>query len=221
MSHSPSRTGPDAQATRGRLLTLLRELPHTVDELADALSLTDNAVRFHLVGLERDGAVERAGVRKPEGAGKPAVLYTISPEADIAFSRAYAPVLAACLEELRNEMPPAALTALLRRVGERLAKNVEPGTEPGTVLGTGSLKSRVNAASALLNQLGGLTTVEQRPGVFRIVGRGCPLGAAVAAEPCLCHAVESLLTQVVGAQVRERCNHTGRPSCCFEIARTA
>lgn len=213
MSYSPSSAGQDTQATRGRLLTLLRGVPRTVDDLADALGLTDNAVRFHLAGLERDGAVERAGVRKPDGAGKPAVLYTISPEADIAFSRAYAPVLAACLEELRDEMPTEALIRLLRRVGERLARNVEPGT--------GSLKSRVSAASALLNQLGGLTTVEQSPGVFRIIGQGCPLGAAVATEPCLCHAVESLLTQVVGKEVREHCNHSGRPSCCFEIARTA
>lgn len=217
MSHSPSSAGQDTQATRGRLLTLLRDVPRTVDDLADALRLTDNAVRFHLAGLERDGAVERAGVRKPDGAGKPAVLYTISPEADIAFSRAYAPVLAACLAELRDEMPPEALIKLLRRVGDRLARNIEPGTAPGT----GSLKSRVSAASALLNQLGGLTTVEQSPGVYRIIGQGCPLGAAVATEPCLCHAVESLLTQVVGQEVREHCNHSGRPSCCFEIARTA
>lgn len=213
MSHSPSSAGQDTQATRGRLLTLLRDDPCTVDDLAAALGLTDNAVRFHLAGLERDGAIERAGVRKPEGAGKPAVLYAISRETEIAFSRAYAPVLAACLEELRDEMRPEALIKLLRRVGERLARNVEPGT--------GSLKSRVSAASALLNQLGGLTTVEQSPGVFRIIGQGCPLGAAVATEPCLCHTVESLLSHVVGAEVREQCNHSGRPSCCFEIARTA
>lgn len=213
MSHSPSSAGQETQATRGRLLTLLRDVPRTVDDLADALGLTDNAVRFHLAGLERDGAIERAGVRKPDGAGKPAVLYTVSPEAEIAFSRAYAPLLAACLEELRHEMPPEALIKLLRRVGARLARNIEPGT--------GSLHSRVTTASALLNQLGGLTTVEKDARGYRIVGRGCPLGAAVAAEPCLCHAVESLLSQVVGVEVRERCNHSGRPSCCFEITRTA
>lgn len=213
MPHSASQTGQEAQATRGRVLTLLRERPRTVDDLADVLGLTDNAVRFHLAALERDCAVDRAGVRKPEGAGKPAVLYAISPETETAFSRAYAPVLAACLEELRDEIPAEALVVLLHRVGERLARNIEPAS--------GSLKSRVNAAAALLNQLGGLTTVEQSEGVFRIVGRGCPLGAAVAAEPCLCRAVESLLSHVVGTEVREQCHHSGRPNCCFEITRTA
>lgn len=221
MAHSPSSTQAVVQATRGRLLALLRSFPQTVDDLADALGLTDNAVRFHLAALEREGAVERVGVRKPDGAGKPAVLYSVSEAADIAFSRAYAPVLAACLAQLRDEMPADALTLLLHRVGERLAHDVGPDAVPSVAPRTGLLEARVHAAAALLNQLGGLATVEQFPDVFRIVGHGCPLGAAVAAEPCLCHAVESLLSQVVGAEVRQRCNHAGRPSCCFEVARSA
>ena len=59
-------------ATRGRLLALLREGAFTVDDLARRLGLTDNAVRFHLGSLEAAGAVHRHGVRKPPGAGKPA-----------------------------------------------------------------------------------------------------------------------------------------------------
>jgi predicted ArsR family transcriptional regulator len=42
-------------STRGRIVTLLRRSSHTVEELAQALDLTDNAVRAHLATLERDG----------------------------------------------------------------------------------------------------------------------------------------------------------------------
>jgi predicted ArsR family transcriptional regulator len=43
------------KSTRGRILDLLRAKEQTVNELAAALELTDNAVRAHLLSLERDG----------------------------------------------------------------------------------------------------------------------------------------------------------------------
>ena len=55
------------QSTRGQILGLLRTGDRTVDELATKLRLTDNAVRAHLISLERDGFVapvgRRAGIR--------------------------------------------------------------------------------------------------------------------------------------------------------------
>ena len=51
-------------STRGRIVTLLRRASRTVDELAAALDLTDNAVRAHLATLERDGIVQQRGARR-------------------------------------------------------------------------------------------------------------------------------------------------------------
>src|SRR6478672_7256046 len=91
-------SGPPADSTRSQLLSLLREGTWTVDDLAARLDLTDNAVRFHLTALEREGSVARIGVQKGSGAGQPANLYSITRAADEAFSRAYAPVLTAIVE---------------------------------------------------------------------------------------------------------------------------
>ena len=66
-------SAPQPDATRGRLLALLREGAWTVDDLAARLELTDNAVRFHLAALEREGGVAKVGVQRRPGAGKPAV----------------------------------------------------------------------------------------------------------------------------------------------------
>jgi predicted ArsR family transcriptional regulator len=44
-------------STRGQILALLRVESCTVNELAAALKLTDNAVRAHLISLERDGLI--------------------------------------------------------------------------------------------------------------------------------------------------------------------
>lgn len=206
------RSAPGSNATRGRLLALLREGTWTVDDLAARLGLTDNAVRFHLASLEREGSVVKVGVQRRPGAGQPASLYSLTPAADAAFSRAYAPVLAACVEELRVMMSETQLAAFFERVGMRLAG--------ATNVGRDSLRKRVTGASDLLNSLGGITTVERSSGMYRIVGRACPLAAAVEADHCVCSVITALVSNVVNAEVRERCDRSGRPKCCFEISAT-
>ena len=51
-------------STRGRILALLRAENRTVNDLAAILKLTDNAVRAHLVSLERDGLIQQHGTRR-------------------------------------------------------------------------------------------------------------------------------------------------------------
>src|SRR5437016_5795969 len=85
-------------STRGRIVALLRRSSHTVDELAQALDLTDNAVRADLATLERDGIVQQRGVRR--GSSKPAYVYDLHPEAESLFPKAYDRVLRQVLELL-------------------------------------------------------------------------------------------------------------------------
>ncbi len=210
MTRKSSEPPPQSDATRRQLLTLLRTGAWTVDDLAARLGVTDNAVRFHLTALEADRTVARFGVRKPPGAGQPAVLFGLTPAAEEAFSRAYAPVLAACVVELNETMPRPQLLSFLKRVGKRLAD------ARGRV--AGPLSARVAAASDLLNQLGGITVVEKSKNGFSIVGKACPLASAVKADNCVCAAVTSLVAEVVEMDVRERCDRSGRPQCCFEIS---
>ena len=198
-----------AEKSRAMLLQLLRRGPVTVEELASATDLTPNAVRFHLASMEAAGEVETAGVRRHEGAGKPAVLYVLTFEAEVGFSKAYVPVLEATIQELRESLPKKDVVPFLRRVGERLAAS--------TTNSDASLGSRVTRGSRLLNDLGGCTTVSKGPDGYTIVGRGCPLSAVVADEPCVCDVVESLLTNVIGATVKQCCQHGPRPNCCFQI----
>lgn len=199
------------ETTRGRILSLLRCEPRTVEEMATALGLTDNAVRAHLATLERDGLVRAAGVRRGPGAGKPATIYELPPEAEVGFSRAYAPVLTALLEEVVAQLPAERTAALLDGLGRRLATPLMP---PGGA----SRSARIQAAVAVLNALGGAATLEEAPdGGAVIRGCGCPLSSAVAQRPETCRAVETLVAELVGTEVRQHCRHGDRPSCCFEI----
>lgn len=198
------------ESTRGQIIALLRRGARTVEELAQLLSLSDNAIRSHLSTLERDGLVRQDGVRRGAGAGKPATLYEVRPEAEPLFSRAYAPMLGALLDELAEQMPPERRDEMMQSVGRRLAAGASHAT-------SSDLATRVDAGAALLNSLGGDAQVERGDGVLSIRGCGCPLSAATSRRPEVCRAVEALLSEVVGAPVEESCDHGERPQCCFRV----
>src|SRR5919199_6002354 len=109
-------------STRGRIVALLRRATRTVDDLAQALALTDNAVRAHLATLERDGLVHQQGVRR--GSGKPAAAYALTPDAERLFPKPYAPVLRQLLDELDQRIAPEEVETMLRRVGHDLASGL-------------------------------------------------------------------------------------------------
>jgi len=195
---------------RGRIIALLRRGASTVEELAAALGVTDNAVRAHLQLLEREGVVRATGSRQGPGAGKPATTYEITTGGESALSSAYAPVLTALLQTLAERTSPEELDELLREVGRRMRPS---GPEKG------SLDARVRAAAALLSSLGSELDVEDTPDGYILRGYACPLATAVRGQPSACHAVEELVAAVVGETVRERCDRSAGPRCRFEVLR--
>lgn len=198
-------------STRGQLVLLLRSASRTVEELAQALRLTDNAVRAHLATLERDGLVEQRGVRR--GLGKPAFVYALTPEAERLFPKAYEPVLGQLLEVLEEQEQPEQYAALLRATGRHLAQ-----TRSAPV---GDLRARVGVATETLNELGGLAEVTETEREFWIQGQACPLAALVPDHPQMCQLAEALLSELVGQPVEEQCARDGAPHCRFAVAKPA
>lgn len=56
------------------------------------------------------------------------------------------------------------------------------------------------------------------PGSFVIRGEGCPLSALAGKHEGVCLAMESLVSEIVGAPTHQCCVRDERPRCCFEIA---
>jgi predicted ArsR family transcriptional regulator len=195
-------------STRGRIVALLRRSARTVNELADELELTDNAVRSHLSGLERDGLVEQEGVRR--GMGKPAVVYRLTAEAEALFPKAYSFVLGEVLSALKDRIGPDELAALLAEVGHR-AGSAGPGPE-------GDPRTRLAFALAVLAESGGDAEVlELAEGKVLVRGFSCPLGAVVTQHPSACKLTEALLSELVGLPVHEECDRGERPRCAFRV----
>ena len=199
------------EGTRGRMVALLRRGGRTVEELARAVGLTNNGVRAHLATLERDGIVRQGGtVRPASGGGKPAFVYELTPEAEGLFPTAYEPVLGRMLDVLSEELGPQESETLLRAVGRRMAE--ARGAQDGGIL------SRTEAAVAMLNELGGLAELEEGDEGFTIRGYGCPLAAVTPDHPEACRMVETLISDLTGVAVRERCERGAKPRCCFEVS---
>ena len=198
------------ESTRGQIVTLLRSSACTVEDLAEKLNLTDNAVRAHLATLERDGLVRQSGLRR--GPRKPHFTYILTDEADKLFPKAYDALLNQLIAVLKNRLTPVEIEGVLREVGRAVA------ADAASTRSDASFESRVRSAVRVLEAIGGSAEVEKHGDKIVIRGKGCPLAAAVSVHPEVCHLAETLVSEVVKAPVVERCNREGRPHCLFEIS---
>lgn len=194
-------------STRGQVVTLLRRDERTVDELAQSLGLTDNAVRAHLAALERDGLVRQGGLRR--GGGKPAYAYELTADAERLFPKADGLLLRLLLDALAQRLPDPELDDVLQEVGRHAAA--------GIAAPEGDLRTRIDAAVHLLDDLGGLAEYEEHDDGFVIRGYSCPLAAASPGTPAVCQLTAALLTEVTGAPVCARCEP---PHCRFDVPRS-
>lgn len=193
--------------SRGQLLALLRRSRRSINDLAAALGITDNAVRTHVAAMQRDGMVQPAGIERATG-GKPAQLYEITTDAEEMFPKAYALVLNTLLELLEEREGRTGVVALLREAGTRAAATGVPEEAEDV---------RVRRAVEALQRLGGDVELERMESGWTIRGYGCPLSAVVSEHHTACQLAESLVAAITALPVRECCDRSGRPRCAFEI----
>ncbi len=194
-----------AGSTRLRVFELLLRSECTVQDVADEVGISPNAIRGHLAALERDGLVVQSGTRRDTG-GKPARTYTVSREADEVFPKAYAFVLDRLLGVLDERIGRDAVREVLDEVGARAATPAR-----------GSPEERVEAAAAALRGIGGKVEVGRLEDGFRIQGFACPLSSVTRDDARVCGLAAALVQRTTGGAVREVCERRGRPQCAFEI----
>lgn len=196
------------ESTRGRIVLLLRNAQQTVNELADALKISDNAVRAHLTVLERDGLVVQSGTIK--GFRKPHYSYALTDEARHLFPKAYDSLLNRLLDQLRTRMSAAALKEILGDVGRSIGIGAKRNESAG-------FDGRLESALDALGELGGAAVIERKEGRVTIKSESCPFADAVKEHPNVCKVAESMLSEIIEAPVTEKCDHGKIPKCRFEI----
>lgn len=196
-------------STRGQVLRLLRRGINTVDDLSTHLDVTDNAVRAHLTTLERDGLVERSGM-KP-GFRKPHVSYEITAEAEQLFPKAYSALLNQFLAVLKQRVDKEEFETILVEVAHSLADGNLPEDNE-------SNESRIQRAIDIMESMGGASAFveEDNESFIKCITR-CPFDISVSKHPEVCNLAEALLSEVTGLELQERCQKGELPKCAFEI----
>ena len=195
---------------RHAVLNLIRRGARTVNTLAEALRISDNAVRVHLVSLERDGLIARSGLVRSGAAGQPAAEYELTGSGELALSSAYPAAMVALAAAIGEKLDVRARRALFLEAGKRLASTMVDRD-------SGSLGTKAAACAELIENLGGSATITSARGSAMLEGAGCPLAAAVRNEPATCALVEGLLERHAGVNAEQLCQHGDRPSCRFRL----
>src|SRR5437660_3135210 len=172
-------------STRGRIIVLLRRAGRTVKQLAEPLALTDNAVRARLAVLQRDGLVQQQPVHV--GVGKPAYMYSLTPQAERLFPKAYGLLSRQMLDILVERSDATELQNVLDTLGQRLA-SIYPAP-------LGDKSSRLKKAVEVLNELGGMVQLEEANEHFEICGYVCPLSEVTLAHPEVCGMMATMLSE--------------------------
>lgn len=198
------------ESTRGQIVALLRGSERTVDELSKEVGLTDNAIRGHLLTLERDGLVRQSGLTK--GFRKPHFTYTLTSEAEHLFPKPYDTLFTETIDVLKKRISSKELEEIFCQIGREIGKKQNLAVSENE-----SLEGRVKKAVQVLSEFGGVAEISKSNGSILIVGKSCPLSGAVADHPETCKLAESLVEEIVKVEVKERCNREKLPQCRFEI----
>jgi predicted ArsR family transcriptional regulator len=197
------------ETTKGKLLLELCRGPRTVNELAEALGVTDNAVRAQLANLQQAELVRQIGLRP--GFRKPHADYELTPKARRLFPQAYEQALRALVDVLRERLPADQMASLVADTARRLLG--------GWAADLRAREPRYRLAE-LFRRLRGLdaaVSLEEGPGGTVVRACGCPLGSVTATHPEVCAVLAEVLGELLGTTVRERCDRADAPRCCFEV----
>ena len=172
------------------------------------MDLTDNAVRAHLLSLERDRLVEPGGTVK--GFRKPHYLYRLTGEARNLFPKPYDSLFNRLIGILKARFPSTTLNEILRDTGRLLAGTDNGGSD-------GDVDAQIEKSIRILEEAGGAARVVIEDGQTKIKSESCPFAEAVAEHPEVCQIVESMIEEIVGKPVKEICDRSASPKCCFII----
>lgn len=195
----------DATRSRDRILDLLlkAEAPLSVPSLAASLGISRNAAHQQVVGLEREGLVERDAAIRTRG--RPSQGYRLSGAGIATFPRQYALLARQLLGELARHLEPGQLRQTMARIGTDLAATLEAEgpADIGTIAG-------------MMRELGYESAAIDGPDGPEIEAHNCVFHDLAFADQGVCEVDLALLRSLSGKEVEHRrCMARGERSCRF------
>jgi predicted ArsR family transcriptional regulator len=188
--------------------------PQSIDQLADALSVTRTAVTEQLNELLRAGFIE-SEKHSLRSRGRPRNLYKATDAALLLlFVQNQQLVVPAMWKAVEEHGGKELTNKILHSVSHSLAGHYLPR------ITAKKPEERLRQLMNLLKTEGGLADVSQKGGATVLSKRTCPF-LSMADETCsICRVDQEMMSQVVGRPVRRTaCRLDGAPCCTFEVAK--
>ena len=182
----------------------------TVDELAERLEITRNAVRQHVAALENHGLITQGGTR-PSG-GRPEQLYMLTDAGKESFPRNYSWLAQLLVESLREQDGAEGLRERLSTLGSAVARQLR-GQHPGLQ----SRQQKVEKLSQLMGQLG-YESRNAAAGAPSIEAYNCIFHTLAVKNPEICQFDLALLSTFTDSKVdHQECMARGGNACRFRF----
>ena len=181
---------------RAELLIALKKAPHplTARELAERFGVTPNALRRHLDALEADALVGHD--REVRGVGAPVYAYALTAAGEALFPQAYAPVLEAVLDTVREAAGTEGVRTAIRRQWAPLVSGA------GSRLAELPLEERAQLVAELRSSQGYMAeAAPHTDGRVTVREHHCAVRDVVARFPEICAAEQELLEELLGVPV--------------------
>ncbi|MEK4915168.1 helix-turn-helix transcriptional regulator [Bacillus sp. FSL E2-8887] len=204
----------EARTTREEIVQLLKiKGEHTVAELAEALEITEMAIRRHLSKLENDELIYSKMVRQQ--VGRPTYLYGLSQKGEDTFPKEYKQFAIEILDDLARmgdeKMLRYVLQARTKRMEEQLQKKISNQS---------NLAYKVQEIAAMQEKNGYMVQIK-RDGErsFILEKQNCPLKEIAEKYPQVCEDEKDMYKRLfTGANVKALTNMcVGDCNCSYQI----
>lgn len=204
----------EARTTREEIVQLLKiKGEHTVAELAEALEITEMAIRRHLSKLENDELIYSKMVRQQ--VGRPTYLYGLSQKGEDTFPKEYKQFAIEILDDLARmgdeKILRYVLQARTKRMEEQLKKKISNQS---------NLAYKVQEIAAMQEKNGYMVQIK-RDGErsFILEKQNCPLKEIAEKFPQVCEDEKDMYKRLfTGANVKALTNMcVGDCNCSYQI----
>jgi len=197
------------------VLELLRRKQAASAEAVSAeLGITPNAVRQHLINLERAGLVKSEPMRHKRG--RPQLMFSLTEKADASFPKRYGQLATMVLTELQEVGGPGMLDEIFERVAQRHAGAIEKELE-GL-----NFDDKLERVVAWIGRAGTLAETERTEDGVRVTIHNCPFRNTALKFPQVCTITPQLLVKLLDASVSQGHSiHRRDPYCSFVVQRPA
>lgn len=197
---------------RRRIIRLIKNKESSsMSELAYALEISSEAVRQHLLQLEKDGWITRFS--ENNGIGRPVLYYRLTKAGEHLFEKNYDHLTIEILDTLLNQLGDDALKKVLSSMIEERISQWEPKLKG---LNT---EERLSALKDFYTKDDSFMEIENKNNTYSLIERNCPFHNVAIKRPILCSVTVSVLTHLLGCSVkRVKKLQNGDGCCIFQVS---